>query len=553
MLELGQPLHAYDATRLTGRIVVRRARAGRDLTTLDDVQRRLDPDDLLITDDSGPIGLAGVMGGASTEIGELAEGERSTSSSRRRTSTRPTIARAARRHKLPSEASRRFERDGRPAAAAGRGRARRARCSSSTAAARSPPGAPTSAPRPAPRPVRMALDLPDRVAGVAYPRGATVRRLRPGGVRGRARRRAPTGAARSSPRRRRGGPTSCSPPTSSRRCCGWRATTRSPRCCRTAPAGRGLTPAQRAPPRGVGALAEAGYVEVLPFPFVGPATWDAFGLPADDVRRRHTVAVANPLDADRAELRDDAAAGPARHARAQPRRAAPPTSRCYTVGPGRAAAPRAAVAMPDPGVDGRARRTPRWPRSTPRCPPSRCTSASCWPATGSRAAGGGAGRPAGWADAIRPPARRRRPRGVELRMTARRQLPPWHPGRCAVLRVGDCASSGHAGELHPKVDRRARAAAAHLRDGAGPRPAAAASTTGRCRGCRPTRRCSVDVALVVGGRGARRPTLTDALARRRRRPPGGRAALRRLHRRAGGRGQRGRWPSRCASAPRTGR
>ena len=68
MLETGQPIHAYDR-RPAGRADRGAAGAeGEKLTTLDDVVRPLDADDLVITDDSGPIGLAGVMGGASTEL-----------------------------------------------------------------------------------------------------------------------------------------------------------------------------------------------------------------------------------------------------------------------------------------------------------------------------------------------------------------------------------------------------------------------------------------------------------------------------------------------------
>src|SRR5262249_2061286 len=69
MLETGQPLHTYDGGKLSGALGVRRARAGERLSTLDDVDRALDPGDVVVTDDTGPIGLAGVMGGASTEIG----------------------------------------------------------------------------------------------------------------------------------------------------------------------------------------------------------------------------------------------------------------------------------------------------------------------------------------------------------------------------------------------------------------------------------------------------------------------------------------------------
>src|SRR5918911_593760 len=74
MLAVGQPLHAFDLAALQGPIVVRRARAGERLTTLDDVPRVLDPEDLLITDSpegsdgARVLALAGVMGGASSEV-----------------------------------------------------------------------------------------------------------------------------------------------------------------------------------------------------------------------------------------------------------------------------------------------------------------------------------------------------------------------------------------------------------------------------------------------------------------------------------------------------
>jgi phenylalanyl-tRNA synthetase beta chain len=106
MLELGQPIHGYDLDRLSGGIVVRRAQPGETLVTLDDQTRTLDPEDLVIADDSGAIGLAGVMGGASTEIGAETRNVLIEAANFDPVS----IARTARRHKLPSEASKRFER-----------------------------------------------------------------------------------------------------------------------------------------------------------------------------------------------------------------------------------------------------------------------------------------------------------------------------------------------------------------------------------------------------------------------------------------------------------
>ncbi|MEZ3159770.1 phenylalanine--tRNA ligase subunit beta [Microbacterium sp. BWT-B31] len=111
MVELGQPIHGYDLDKLQGGITVRRATVGEKLETLDGKVRDLDPEDLLITDASGPIGLAGVMGGGTTEMTDATRNVLIEAA----TFDTVSIARTARRHKLPSEASRRFERGVDPA------------------------------------------------------------------------------------------------------------------------------------------------------------------------------------------------------------------------------------------------------------------------------------------------------------------------------------------------------------------------------------------------------------------------------------------------------
>jgi phenylalanyl-tRNA synthetase beta chain len=112
MLELGQPNHPYDFGRVRGRgIRVRRARAGETMVTLDDVERKLLTDDLLICDaEDTPIGIAGVMGGASTEIDDD-----TTDVLLEMAWFLPlAIAKTSRRMRLRSEASARFDKGGDP-------------------------------------------------------------------------------------------------------------------------------------------------------------------------------------------------------------------------------------------------------------------------------------------------------------------------------------------------------------------------------------------------------------------------------------------------------
>jgi phenylalanyl-tRNA synthetase beta chain len=107
MLELGQPLHAFDLTKIAGpRIVVRRAGDTREFVTLDNVKRELAPDDLLIADPEKPLAIAGVMGGLNSEVSEGSE----TILLESAYFEPMTIARTARRLGLRSEASYRFER-----------------------------------------------------------------------------------------------------------------------------------------------------------------------------------------------------------------------------------------------------------------------------------------------------------------------------------------------------------------------------------------------------------------------------------------------------------
>ena len=106
MLELGQPLHAFDKSKIRGGLTIKRAGKAQPFTTLDGQVRQLDPDDLMVCDNEQPLALAGTMGGAFSEISET-----TTEIALEAVRFDPTcVAKNSRRHKLSSEASRRLER-----------------------------------------------------------------------------------------------------------------------------------------------------------------------------------------------------------------------------------------------------------------------------------------------------------------------------------------------------------------------------------------------------------------------------------------------------------
>ena len=441
MLELGQPLHAYDLSKLAEPIVVRRARPGERLVTLDDVDRELDPEDLLITDspDGGAgsrvIGLAGVMGGASTEVSAatvdvLLEGAHFDAVS---------IARTARRHKLGSEASRRFERGVDPQlppravqraidllVAHGGGTADTAVIDVLDVAA--------------PEPIRMVAGFPARIVGMDLP-AAEVREILT-----------------------RIGCTVTSddellvtPPS-------WRPDLRSaidlveevarlhgydqmPSVLPNAGSGRGLTHAQRARRSVARALAEHGFTEVLTYPFVGDERLAALVGDTDDARGAgRAVRLANPLSDAEPLLRTTVLATLVDAARTNLGRgqgdlALFEVGRAYrAAGTGRAPRPGVTDRPSDEDLAALDAALPSQPRHV---------AGVC---TGSRVPAGwqGGAQSFEWSDAVAAALLVARTAGAEVEVRSA-DVAPWHPGRCAELVLGDGTVVGHAGELHPRV------------------------------------------------------------------------------------------------------
>jgi phenylalanyl-tRNA synthetase beta chain len=443
MLELGQPLHAYDRSRLDGPIGVRRAEPGEKLTTLDGVKRVLDAEDLVITDDRGPIGLAGVMGGANTEIADHDDTAGATTEVVIEAAhfDPVAIARTARRHKLSSEASKRFERGVDPQAAAAA--AQRTVDLLVLLAGGTAEGGVTQVVAPsAPRTIAMPADHPDRVAGVTYGRETVVRRLQEVGcdVYGQ------DALVVTVPSWR---PDLTEPNDLAEEVLRLEGYENLPSTLPTPPSGRGLTARQRLHRRVGRALAGAGYVEAPNYPFIGEPVLDQLGLEADDARRR-VVKLVNPLSDEEPALRTTLLPGLLGALRRNDGRGSHDLALFET---GLVFRPtgeeRPAVRLPvgrrptDEEIAGLDAALPRQPRRVAVVLAGAREQNGWW----------GKGRPADWADAIEAGRLVAREAGVELTVRADRHA-PWHPGRCAALYAtvdGEETLVGHAGELHPRV------------------------------------------------------------------------------------------------------
>jgi phenylalanyl-tRNA synthetase beta chain len=433
MLELGQPIHGYDADKVAGGLVVRRANAGEKLETLDGTVRDLDVDDLVIADDSGAIGLAGVMGGASTEISE--------------TTTRVLVEaanwqpvsmfRSGRRHKLNSEAGKRNERGVDPMLP-GVAADRVVELLVELGGATAEPGF-TLVGEAGPRsPITIAVDLPARITGMEIADETTINNLRLIGAEVAV----------------DGDQVTVTPPT-------WRVDVNDPYDLveevarivgyETVPSvlpqratGRGLTRAQKLRRRIGKTLAGAGLSEIVAFPFVGQATFDALGLDSDDVRR-DTVKLANPLSSEDPEYTTTLLPGVLKAAARNLGRGAAGVALFETA---MVALPANQGPTPIYGVDRRPT-VEELDALLKTLPAQPLHLGLVYAGQVVRDGWDGAGRDADWTDSVAVVRRLAAELGVELEVRSAAYA-PWHPGRCAEFSVNGQVL-GHAGELHPTV------------------------------------------------------------------------------------------------------
>jgi phenylalanyl-tRNA synthetase beta chain len=435
MLELGQPLHFYDQDKLSGDIVVRRAVAGEKLTTLDGKERSLDAEDLLITDASGPIGVAGVMGGASTEV----SGTTSTVLIEAAHFEEVSIARSRRRHKLPSEASKRFERgvDWQVANIAAQravdllvelagGTADEAGTDVGTA-----PDAVT---------ITLPAEFPAARIGIDFTEEQIVTSLEDLGA---VLEKTGAGWTVTAPSWRNDLETKEDLSEEVARLVGY---DKIPATLPVAPPGRGLTRVQQQRRRLVQALADAGLTEVLAFPFVSKAANDTFGV-AEEGAARTAVKLANPISEEHGYLRTSVLPGllevaKRNHSRGFRDLAIFEAGLVFLPGDrlGTPFIPPLGVKPSDEVLDALYDGVPDQPLHV----------AAVLTGHDSPAAAGHAPRLWDWADALDIARLAGDVLGVELVVTQGRHQ-AFHPGRAAQLSLRSGEVVGYAGELHPKL------------------------------------------------------------------------------------------------------
>ena len=449
MLELGQPLHAFDAAKLTGDIVVRRAQPGERLVTLDHVDRALDREDLLIADEAVPIGLAGTMGGLDSEISQTTD----TIVLESAAFAPEVVARMARRHKLPSEASRRFERGVDPRiawSAARRAAALLADLGGGTVTGVAHVGEPQDLAT-----ITMSASLPARIAGATgEPAGTPVITADIA----RANLEAIGASVAANDLTGEDDTWVVTVPS-------WRPDLRDqadlveevvrlfgyenlPATMPSPPAGRGLTRQQRLRRAVSRALAHAGFVETPCYPFVGKGEVATLGI---DDERATMVALANPLSEEAGLLRTTLLPGLVAAARRNFSRGAEGVAlfETGTVFHPRDVAgefPAMAAEARHPSVD----RRPSEDELTalqailPLQPQNVATLLA------GEVIRDGAEHVWGWQDAIASAQVVAEALNLPVELEAAADRMPWHPGRCARL-IFDGVTVGYAGELHPRV------------------------------------------------------------------------------------------------------